>query len=106
MSKREVERLFKQVPALAEAWDNYGFAFKREEIVDCKSVISPGYHLYAAFLLPDGSVADLAGSSMSGWEVQNDSSEPVTPAQFKKLRIPDGCDWLEGWPDDEDSTED
>lgn len=57
-------------------------------------------HYYIALLYEDGQVIDLAAPTYDGpWEVQNDGSEPVTPKQFKKMFIPDGCDWLEGWPE-------
>ena len=46
-------------------------------------------------------MVDIAGWNRGdNWDIQNDGSVPVTRQQFKKMRIPDGCDWLEGWPED------
>lgn len=106
MAKKDVEAVFKGFPALDKAWKDYGFDDNiRPNIVDYK-LASLG-HYYVAFLVKHThkkrewyDVIDFAGWDRGdAWAVQNDGSESITPAQFKKMRIPGGCDWLEGWPE-------
>lgn len=106
MAKKNAEAVFKEFPGLDKAWKDYGFDDNiRPNIVDYK-LASPG-HYYAAFLVKHThktqtwyDVVDFAGwSDGNNWAVQNDNSEEITPAQFKKMYIPSQCDWLEGWPE-------
>ena len=103
MAKPDPERVFRESPALDRAWQDYGFnANIRRNIVAAK-VATLG-HYYVAFLVridDHYEVIDLAGHTRGEhWAVQNDGSSDVTPAQFRKMHIPSGCDWLEGWPED------
>ena len=105
MAAKDAEKVFKEFPGLDKAWNDYGFDAKiRPNIVDYKLAVLG--HYYVAFLVKHKykgkasyDVVDLAGRSPDHWEVQNDGSEHVTPAQFKKMYIPSQCDWLEGWPE-------
>lgn len=99
--KNKIERLFKDFPELDQAWNAYGFDKKlKPNIVDYK--LATLGHYYVALLVkigPRHEIIDFAGTSSSHWEVQNDGSSNVTPAQFKRMYIPSGCDWLDGWPE-------
>lgn len=104
--KKDIEAVFKEFPALDKLWNDYGFDKNiRSNIVDYKPATLG--HYYVAFLVKHThkdqvwyDVIDFAGWERGeSWLVQNDGSEEVTPAQFKKMRIPSQCDWLEGWPE-------
>ncbi|WP_336801699.1 hypothetical protein [Kaistia sp. MMO-174] len=84
----------KKWPTLAEAWDNYGHQIAFDDLADAK-VRSDGAYVVLAWKAGDGfCVADLAYSPFNrSWEMQNDSSDQLTPAQWRALYIVPECDW-------------
>jgi hypothetical protein len=90
----------KKWPKLAAYWAEYGHMIKWEQLFDMK-VRDDGCYVVLAWKESNGkvSMADLARVSRGwpfpapvAWEMQNDSFEPITPAQWKKLRIDAYCD--------------
>ncbi len=96
----KAEQLAKAVPDLKVAVEEYGLSMPWSDIVDFK-IVNHSLHRYCAMLFKVGDGHDIVDFAKGDvWECQNDSCGGVTPAQFKKMRIVEGCDDLEGWPDD------
>ena len=91
-------------PDLKQAWDDYGFNIFWDQIVDYRIRLDG---CYIVMLVPGGNgdiedyfeLIDFARGT--DWEVQNDGSEPITKAQWDKLKIVPECDQYE-YPDEDE----
>jgi hypothetical protein len=81
-----------KVAGLKAAWDAYGHVVAWADIKDAKL---RGDGCYVVLLMPDNSLADLASPGNGTWEMQNDCTDPVTDAEWSRLRIVPQCDWYE-----------
>ena len=86
----------KKFPMLKEAWDDYGHMIAWDDLFEIK--IDRGCYAVLAWKEDDGmiGVADMARGGLNmDWEMQNDGGDPITPAEWKELRIVPDCDWFE-----------
>ncbi len=81
----------KKWPELKAAYDAYGFNTPWEEIYDLK--VSPTHkYVVIAFKNEDGTL-EMADFAYPGqWDVQNDGSDPITVAEWRKLVFIPDCD--------------
>ncbi len=86
----------KKWPQLKKDWDAYGHSIPFEQLDGIKS--DRGCYCVVRWKNEDGSVelSDLArGGEDQPWEMQNDGFDPITEADWRKLRIVPECDWFE-----------
>lgn len=100
------QKLVKAPQSLIDYWNAYGMCVGWSGIVDAKWRRDGCYVLLLCRnpADPPGEhwIADIAGVSSNGpWEMQNDSSDPITLEQWKKVRIVPECDWYR-FPEDDD----
>ena len=88
-------------PELKKYWEDYGMSIDWEDLIDMK-VRSDGFYVVLAWRESDGMIgmADIA-SNGTKWDMQNDGFEPITKAQWERLKIVPYCDWFE-YPDEEE----
>jgi hypothetical protein len=87
----------KNLPELKKAWDEYGHMIAWDDLLDVK--IRADDHCYAVLAWKEYDMINMADLYRTGhdkpWEMQNDGHDPITPAEWKKLRIVPYCDWFE-----------
>ena len=79
-------------PTLKAYWDEYGHSISWDQLTDMK-VRDDGMYVVLAWKDPDGDIgiADVACGG-GQWDMQNDGFPPLTPAEWRKLRITPYCD--------------
>jgi hypothetical protein len=76
--------------SLKAYWVEYGIIVPFAEVFDYRF---NGHYIVLAWENSEGKIELVDLTYVSGkWEMQNDGFEPITPAQWKKLRIVTYCD--------------
>lgn len=96
----KMAELAKNYPKLKQAWDEYGHAIPWDQL-DGYAKNPSDWYVVLRWKMPDGMI-DMADLAFNGeiWDMQNDGFEPITEADWRKLKIPSQCDWfvIEGHP--------
>ena len=87
--------LTKSSPKLKAAWEEYGFAVSWDKLDGYKKSHTHGYIVLR--WKEDNGMVNMADLAYNGetWEVQNDGFEPISEADWRKLKVVPDCDWFE-----------